>query len=219
MKRHRAGFGRAGFPSLSVAGALLLALLVVACSKGDDLSRIDSVALSQSGGVRTDSGAVPMLVSDYALTRKRADDWRGAQRALSTVPDDSTFLPVRADGDVAATEVDRTVAYLEGREDSRRAIEESGLSVRDFVLTALALERAERARSSPTGFSGSPVRPENLALVTDYQADLENARRSSGLHIVDYDDDRDRFDGDRKKGGKRGHAHKGKGKGKGKGRG
>jgi hypothetical protein len=70
-------------------------------------------ALAASGGVRADSGAVPMRISDYPLTRRKVDGWRGAQRALAAVPDDTTFLPVRADAEVQPSDVDRAVSYLD----------------------------------------------------------------------------------------------------------
>lgn len=175
---------------------MLVALWGAGCANDRAGSRADTAGLVASGGVRADSGAAPMRVSDYPLTRKRADDWRGAQRALSTLPDDPAFVPVRVDDDVSEAEVDRAVAYLESRPESRRAIEQSGLSIRDYVLTVLALERAERSRVLPANFTGRPLPPGNLALASEYANDLRRARASSGLRIVDYDDDSD-GDGDR----------------------
>lgn len=173
---------------LHPAGALLLlALSSAGCANGARESRSDSAGLVASGGVRADSGAAPMRVSEYSLTRERLDDWRGAQRSLSTMPRDADFVPVRARDEVSSAEIDRAVAFLEGRPESRRAIEETGLSIRDYVLTALALERA---RSLRAGLSGQPL-PANLALATEYDADFLRARRSSGLRVVDYDDDGD----------------------------
>lgn len=200
---------------LSIGGLLALAQSGQGCAKEVVSSRTDTAALAASGGVRADSGAVPMRVSDLPLTRQRVEDWRGAQRALSAVPDDTTFVPVRANDEVPSTEVDRAVAYLSSRPDSRRAIEQSGLSVRDYVLTALALERAEQARLLPAGAAGQALPPGNLDLVTEYGDDLRRARGSSGLHIVEYDDDaddvKDRHDrGDRDRGERRGHGHHGK---------
>jgi hypothetical protein len=160
------------------------------------------LALAQSG-----QGCAKEAVS----SRQRVEDWRGAQRALSTVPDDTTFVPVRATDEVSSTEVDRAVAYLSSRPDSRRAIEQSGLSIRDYVLTALALERASAARLLPAGAAGQALPPGNLDLVTEYGDELRRARGSSGLHIVEYDDVKDRHDrGDRDRGERRGHGHHGK---------
>ncbi|HUQ45851.1 MAG TPA: hypothetical protein VM033_04335 [Gemmatimonadaceae bacterium] len=216
-----------GVRPLLVGGVLLVAVWGAGCAKDRAGSRADTAGLMASGGVRADSGAAPMRVSDYPLTRKRVDDWRGAQRALSTVPDDPAFVRVRVDDEVSEAEVDRAVAYLESRPESRRAIEQSGLSIRDFVLTALALERAERSRALAANFTGRPLPPGNLALAGEFANDLRGARASSGLHIVDYDDD---SDGDDDRAGRvkgrdddrgdsdRGDSHRGRGKHKGKGK-
>ena len=215
MRKRRRGVFPAG-------SALLLGLWGVGCSKTALDSHADSVALTASKGVRADSGAVPMLISDYPLTKRRVAAWRGAQRSLSAVPDDTTLVPVRVDQDVSSAEVDRIVAYLEQRPDSRRAIEQSGLSIRDYVLTALALERAERVRTRTAGADDKARSDANVALATEYAGDLRAARRSAGLHIIDYDDDEDDDDeGNLAVGGRRdagrahGHRH-GKHKGKGK---
>lgn len=170
-----------------IGALLLMALSSAGCAKGAGESRSDSAGLVASGGVRADSGAAPMRVSEYSLTRERLDDWRGAQRSLSTMPRDADFVPVRAGDEVSSAEIDRAVAYLESRSASRRAIEETGLSVRDYVLTALALESARALRA---GLSSRPL-PANLALASEYDADLLRARRSSGMRVVDYDDDGD----------------------------
>ena len=200
-----------------MAAVLLIALSSAGCANDAEESRSDSAGLVASGGVRADSGAVPMRVSEYSLTRERLDDWRGAQRSLATMPRDAEFVPVRAGDEVSSAEIDRAVAYLERRPESRRAIEETGLSVRDYVLTALALESARSMRS---GLSGRPL-PANLALAAEYDADFLRARHSSGLRVVDFDHDSE--DGDEKRNarakGSDSDSESGRGREKGKGKG
>lgn len=185
------------------AGVALLALLASACAADKPMSRTDSTGLAASGGVRADSGAVPMRVADYSLDRTRVDRWHGAQRALGSVPDDPGFTPSRGGIEIPASEVDRAVAYLESRPESRRAIERSGMSVRDYVLTTFALQAADRARS----LTGTPVAlpAGNLVYAGDYEDEVRRDRLGSGVHIVQYGDEDDDGDGDRRG---RGHGHR-----------
>lgn len=178
-----------------------------ACNKKQErvavTTKADSLGFAASGGVRADSGAVPMRVSDYRLTRPGVNSWRGAQRSLAAMQDDTTFVPVRTDGEISDAEVDRLVRDLEDRPESRRAIEQSGLSVRDYVLTTLALERAERARASSEAVARRSLPIGNLDLASEYAGDLRNTRGTPGFHIVDYGDD----DEDGGGGKHRGHGH------------
>ena len=195
------------------AGFVFLSLLAAACGTDKPMSRTDSTGLAASGGVRADSGAVPMRVADYSLDRTRVDRWHGAQRALGGVPDDPGFSPVRGGLEIPASEVDRAVAYLESRPDSRQAIERSGMSVRDYVLTTLALQAATRARS----LTGAPAAPPagNEVYAGEYDQEIQRDSRRAGVHIVDYGDEGDDDEGDGRSGGDgRGHKHHGKHHGK-----
>lgn len=206
--------GRTRIECLVAACLACTALLGTACRQdGKNVRSVEATQLA-SDGVVADSGAVPMRIGDYRLTRERLDSWRGAQRAVDRVPDDASFVPLHA-VDATDADVDRAVAYLSSRPDLRRAIEQSGLSVRDYVLTTLALARAVQTRASSGAADYSALSVEDRALVPRYSDDLRRARRVHGFHVVDDGDDDENDDDDEGEEGRwgasgrdRGHHHR-----------
>jgi len=184
---------------------LVMALAAGAACGTDEAPVRDSAALAASGGIIADSGAVPMLVADYRLSEERVDGWRGAHRAMSELPVDNDFQPVRL-ADAMDDDVERTVRFISGRPDMRATIERSGLSVRDYVLTTLALARADLVSRRPADSARIMMATENRAFASRYGDEQRRTQTGRRFRVVD-DSDSDS------------NARKGRGGGKGKGKG
>lgn len=192
---------------------LTLGAALAGCGAGDT-DTTDTLGLGASGGVIADSGAVPMRVSDGRLTARALEDWQGAQRAVRRLPGDERFQPLDA-ATATESDVERVVAYLSERPETRAAIAQSGLSVRDYVLTTLALAQAERSLADMPARDGDELVPSN-ALVGRYGSELRGGR-DAGFRVLETDDrddrelddrDDDRRDDDgRRKGRKQGKGH------------
>jgi hypothetical protein len=125
-----------GLGVLAVAWGVLSA---ANCSRDDDAIRVDSSA----GLVAIDTtlGAVAFRDVDYRLTSDNFAKYQVAQERIDALPAPPVVerIDLRAprEEDVAVV-----VRQLETDEPARLAIVNSGLSVRDFVLTSLALGQA-----------------------------------------------------------------------------
>ncbi len=86
QRRTRRGI-RVSASVLPFVALLLAATVGQGCAKGGAKAPADSAALRASGGVRADSGAVPMRVSDGPVTPPRTDDGRDEYPDPSTMPD------------------------------------------------------------------------------------------------------------------------------------
>jgi len=202
---------------------LVASLAAGAACGADRVPARDSAGLAASGGITADSGAVPMRVADYRLSEERVDGWRGAQRAVSELPVDSAFQPLRL-ADASDDDVERTVRYIGERPEMRETIERSGLTVRDYVLTTLALARADLVSRRPADSARITMMPENRAFASRYGEELRRGQGGQRFRVID---DSDSDDGDsegRRKAGRRdddsdGNGRKGRGGKKGKGKG
>jgi hypothetical protein len=208
-------------------------IMAASCSRDDDALVADS-----AGGlvaIDTTLGEVEFRDVDYRLTSDNFNRYVVAQDAIDALPQP----PVVQRIDVRAPREDdvvMVVQQLESDEPARLAIANSGLSVRDFVLTSLALGQA-LAFGNDQRVVVQPVNRlflEDNRLVIDR---LESRRRfrigeREPLRIkiredVDSDDDDDngrrvqrRGNDNANPGLAKGHAKpKGNGKGKGKGKG
>ena len=175
--------------------------LVAGCNKGSAANSGlgDSALLSHNADLSPgDSLVVATSTSDYKLDDDRYRQWTTAQERLDALgPIDApvqltSLYPSPAD-------IDRTVAFLESRPDTRNALAVSGLSARDYVLTTLALAQARGATvdSSET---------DNERFLSRHRTDFDEVVSRSRFRVVDYEGK-----GKRGKGGK-GHGH-GKDKG------
>jgi hypothetical protein len=89
------------------AAALLLALSVTqGCAKDRAKVTADSAGLQASGGVRADSGAVPMRVSDGPVMPPRPDGGRDAQPLTPGMPDDPSAGVVDDDDEMPLAQMD-----------------------------------------------------------------------------------------------------------------
>lgn len=184
------------------------ALLVLACDRGRD---------HVSGGdVLSDSVAYEAL--DYTLTSDNYNKWLRAQHALDSA---AVEAPARLDiRHVSENDLERVTEALERQPQARAAIESADMSVKDFVLTTVALAQSWDAVNGPAA-RVIGARPENLDFLRERsRTDAAVQTRPTG-GIVGDDDSDDVRDSDRdsdsdSEGRGRG---KGRGKGKGKGRG
>lgn len=156
---------------------LLFALTMAAGASCRDSSREEISA----GEVVSDSVYRPL---DYPLTSDNYRRWLAAERALDTLNIDA---PVRVDvRHVTPDDIDRVVESFEAQPRARVAIEGSGIGVRDFVLTTIAL--AQSWDAVDRGMPG--LSEENLAFVRRVNVeDPEVRTRPRARFLVDDDSD------------------------------
>lgn len=120
---------------LGLTFPLLLALLL-ACGGSNELGDVDTALLHRAGG--------DVMLADgerlaYEITSDRYRQWEAARRALRA---ERISLAMRLDPlRVTERDVERAVQFFERNRRARRLIEDTGMSVRDYVLTTLALEQ------------------------------------------------------------------------------
>jgi hypothetical protein len=193
-----------------LAGIATALSIVIACGNdrgGDGSDALVGETASAAGDVSLDSATVGTVFHGvkYPLTSENYRKWIVAQAALDSIPEPTAMprVDLRAPTD---DDIDHTVDFLSNDDPARQAIERSGLSVKDFVLTSIALGQA-------LNFAGDPLVPEaNRTFVRSNREDLVRAREARQFHVLDDDDD-DREVGDGRggdNGRKLGHA-KGKG--------
>jgi hypothetical protein len=191
--------------------AVIVALsAIVACDRArDDRLTTDSSA----GQVSPDSATVGVVFHDvkYTLTSDNYRKWLVAQAALDSIAEPSE-MPLVDLRDPTDEDIEATVDFLDDQDAARRAIERSGLSVKDFVLTSVALGQA-------LSVAGRELVPrDNRVLVETNRPVLDSMRIVRRFHVVDNDED-DHDDGGRGTGGKRkGHHHHGHKRGRGHGK-
>ena len=98
-------------------------------------------------------------------------------------------------------DIDRTVNFLAHQDAERRAIEGTGLSVKDFVLTSIALGQAFHFSKDAL------VPPENRVFVATNRPEIERVRTRRNFHVLDDDEDGSDDGGHGGHGHKHGHEH------------
>ena len=139
-----------------VAFAVSAALLGCGRARGGGAAggAVDTAALSRPGGdVLLDAGGrIP-----YEITSERYREWEAARRALRAA---KISLTMRLDPlHVSQSDIDRAVNFFEGNGRARRAIEGAGISVRDYVLTTIALEQQMAVANGKWGAREQPTAP------------------------------------------------------------
>ena len=185
-------------------GVAALALSSVACQRSDDSNPLTSDTALAAGEVSSDSGTVGTVFHGvkYPLTSDNYRKWIVAQAALDSLPEPMAMprVDLRAPTD---DDIDRTVDFLSRQDAARRAIERSGLSIKDFVLTSIALGQA-------FNFARDDLVPrENRAFVDSNRAEVTRVRDARRFHVLD-DDEEDEGEGRELGHGKRhekGHGH------------
>jgi hypothetical protein len=146
---------------------LALIAILAACGgrSNSDSGDVDTALLHRAGGdvVLANGGRLP-----YEITNERYRQWEAARRALRAA---RISLSMRVDPlRVSEAEIQRAVDFFERNGKARRAIEGTGISVRDYVLTTLALEQQMAvasgrwsARDRPRAPSAPVVPSESIA--------------------------------------------------------
>ncbi len=187
-------FSRSAVAARCALSVVALAAFAPCSDDGKSAVRMtesDSAALAAAaatGTVVSNDGNVRAV--DYTLTSDRYRDWTRAQRGLDAQPVPSTGNRLRVNG-TSDTDVERFVRQLEADPAARRAIEPSGLSVRDYVLTTLALAQAMDATDNGARTRLIGVPRENVDIYTTNRDDFRRLRRDSRFRVVD-DGDSDR---------------------------
>jgi hypothetical protein len=191
---------RARFPVVVLIGAL-------ACGRSPDSNALSTD--TAAGEVDPDSAVVGATFRGvkYPLTSENYRRWLAAQAALDSLPEPES-MPRVGLRDPTDDEIERTVTFLTSHEDERRAIESSGLSVRDFVLTSIALGQAFNFGDS------AQVPRENRTFADSNRTELERVRSARRFHLFDDDDD-EHGGQDHKHGRDHHHGHGGHGGGHG----
>ena len=173
----------------------LTPLFALACMVACEHSQ-PSLSDSSAGDVSDDSSATFRAVNQPL----NPDNFRKvvvAQQALDTVKLRAD-LPRVSLANPTDAQIERTVIALEAEPAARVAIERSGLSVRDFVLTSLALAQGlnfpARARTL--------LPPENVTFLDRNRTDVDRVRIERRVRVFDddvraRDDDEDEDDDDR----------------------
>ena len=117
---------------------LLAAAALVACGGGGGSfgGDVDTALLTRDGGdvMLVGGGRLP-----YEITSDRYRRWEAARAALRAqkVSFALQLDPLR----VSEADIQRAVSFFERNAKARRAVEGAGLSVRDYVLTTIAVEQ------------------------------------------------------------------------------
>lgn len=151
----------------------------------------DTAELLSGGAVTSDSAAFRAL--DYPITSDNYRKWLQAQSALDSVEVDPR-LRIRP-RKLTGPDIDRVVETLGDQPAARAAIESSGLSVRDYVLTTVALAQSWDAVNRPrASLAGIPS--ENIEWMRRQAADDPEVRERPRARILDDDSDTDSEDSD-----------------------
>jgi hypothetical protein len=169
----------------SVAVSIALLLCAGACKKSGSPDESPGGFLTGASGEAKEALSAPV---SFALNEDNFAKWVIAEANLDHVPSSELSSAAAAGGSA----IDRAVARLEGSPRAKRAIEEAGLSVRDFVLETVALAQAVQASQSGRSTVASGVADGNFAFVERYRdriraAGLESdlARQSGDSEITD----------------------------------
>lgn len=126
-------------------GLAALCFGIIACnsSEGGNSARVDASQLySSPGEVALSDGGGP----EFSITSDRYKKWLAAQEGLDRRIA-SRYGALLQPASPSERSIDRAVAYLEGEPRARHAIQRAGMSVRDFVITTVALEQEMRVAS------------------------------------------------------------------------
>jgi hypothetical protein len=150
---------------------------------------VDTALLHRAGGdvMLTDGGRLP-----YEITSERYRQWETARRALraARIGLSMQIDPLR----VSERDIQRAVSFFERNRRARGLIEDTGMSVRDYVLTTIALEQQMAVASGRWGAREAPRAPtrpvvpsESIAaeLARDTAPDTGRRPRVDTVPVVD----------------------------------
>jgi hypothetical protein len=161
----------------------LLAAILACGGVGGGSGDVDTALLHRPGGdimlANGDSLA-------YEITSERYRQWETARRALRA---QRIGLSMRLDPlRVTEADIQRAVNFFERNRRARRIIEGTGMSIRDYVLTTLALEQQMAVASGRWGARERPRAPSAPVVPSEsIAAELarDTARRVDTVPVVD----------------------------------
>jgi len=114
---------------------------------------------------------------DFLLTDDNFARWEEAQSNLEELP----RVAIQSGDASGRNAVDRAVTRLESSPRARRAIERTGLSVRDFVLETIALAQASEVVETGKSTTAGPVPQDNFQFIQRFRGRVLLARREDRL--------------------------------------
>ena len=148
------------------AAAAGLCLTVLTC-KRPDRAATNALAASLIFDSPSSDAREAMTASvPFTITADNFARWEQATANLEQLPPSS----IRSATGSKRTAIDRAVSRLESSPRARRAIESTGLSVRDFVLETIALAQATESVQTGRTTSPTPVIAENTEFVRQYRS-------------------------------------------------
>jgi hypothetical protein len=154
---------------LSVALGIGALAALMGCER-DSSSDDNTGFLADASPEAREALAVPV---SYELNEENFAKWEIAEQNLDGLPA-TEFASAQPSGE---SPVDRAVARLESSQRAKRAIESSGMTVRDFVLETVALAQAVQASQTGRSTVALGVAADNFAFVERYRSRI----RESGL--------------------------------------
>ncbi len=158
---------------------LLVPLLLACKGSGNASGDVDTALLRNAGGdvMLADGGRLA-----YEITSERYRQWETARRGLraAKIGLSLSIDPMR----VSERDIQRAIDYFERNGQGRRIIEATGMSVRDYVLTTLALEQQMAVASGRWGEREAPRAPTRPVVPSETIA-AELARDSARQARVD----------------------------------
>ncbi|HET7459330.1 MAG TPA: hypothetical protein VFJ74_16890 [Gemmatimonadaceae bacterium] len=184
-------------------GAAVVATLVatlVACSKGDAGARAaaDSSATTSAAATGTPSSAAAATgerdlqrLEDYKLSMPKMDQWYGAMRNVAGVVKAHPELKdsFATDG---TNSIDEETARIEAMPEFKKAINDAGMSVREFELVMWTSMQAGMAQGAIDAganrdsiIKNVKVNPDNLAFMKAHAAELKARQQKMEAELGD----------------------------------
>jgi hypothetical protein len=143
--------------------------VLVACNVGGEQGG------QRSGSLLSSSGGEVHLADgnrlEFAITSENYKKWDSARRGIDRRVS-ARFGALLQPSAPTERSIDRAVAYLESEPAARQAIERSGMSVRAFVVTTVALEQEMRLASGQGSRSQEPAPAETSYEFPTYDSTL-----------------------------------------------
>lgn len=163
---------------------LLGALTAAACGNDDRQAKLDSAG----GNIALNERVAEVL--DVPVSAERLEQWQRAEQTLAQSGDSAPLVRINSRS-LTDRDVDKAVARLDGDAPAKRAIESSGMSVRDFVLTTLAIANAMDAAGGPNAPAFRGALAQNVELVRRNEAAIRRVRETSRVRVDHEDSDED----------------------------
>lgn len=162
----------------TLARAVMLTALVMAtagCKRGNhgESDPLASSLIFDNGSPEAREALATTV--DFRLTEDNFARWEEAQNNLEDLPRTAMQSGVAS----GRNAIERAVTRLESSPRARRAIERTGLSVRDFVLETIALAQASEVVETGKSTAATPIPADNFQFVQRYRGRILLARRRS----------------------------------------